>query len=48
MIIATWPWLALILLGAWHGLNPGGPQDRFFSALSNLIEPGLRGTGGFR
>jgi hypothetical protein len=23
MIVATWPWLALILLGAWHGLNPG-------------------------
>ena len=23
MIFATWPWLALILLGAWHGLNPG-------------------------
>ena len=23
MIAATWPWLALILLGAWHGLNPG-------------------------
>jgi hypothetical protein len=23
MIGATWPWLALILLGAWHGLNPG-------------------------
>ena len=23
MIIATWPWLALIVLGAWHGLNPG-------------------------
>jgi hypothetical protein len=23
MILATWPWLALILLGAWHGLNPG-------------------------
>jgi hypothetical protein len=23
MIIATWPWLALVLLGAWHGLNPG-------------------------
>ena len=22
MIVATWPWLALILLGAWHGLNP--------------------------
>ena len=23
MTFATWPWLALILLGAWHGLNPG-------------------------
>src|SRR5215472_10690730 len=23
MIVSTWPWLALILLGAWHGLNPG-------------------------
>ena len=23
MIVATWPWLALILLGTWHGLNPG-------------------------
>ena len=23
MIVAAWPWLALILLGAWHGLNPG-------------------------
>ena len=23
MMVATWPWLALILLGAWHGLNPG-------------------------
>ena len=23
MIAATWPWLVLILLGAWHGLNPG-------------------------
>ena len=23
MIVATWPWLALTLLGAWHGLNPG-------------------------
>jgi len=22
-MVATWPWLALILLGAWHGLNPG-------------------------
>ena len=25
-----------------------GAQDRFFSSLSNLIEPELRGTGGFR
>src|SRR5215469_16790668 len=23
MIVATWPWLGLILLGVWHGLNPG-------------------------
>ena len=23
MIAAAWPWLALVLLGAWHGLNPG-------------------------
>jgi hypothetical protein len=23
MIAAAWPWLALIVLGAWHGLNPG-------------------------
>ena len=23
MIAAAWPWLALIMLGAWHGLNPG-------------------------
>jgi hypothetical protein len=23
MIVAVWPWLALILLGAWHILNPG-------------------------
>jgi hypothetical protein len=23
MIVATWPWLALTLLGALHGLNPG-------------------------
>ena len=23
MLATTWPWLALILLGAWHGLNPG-------------------------
>jgi hypothetical protein len=22
MIGAAWPWLALVLLGAWHGLNP--------------------------
>jgi hypothetical protein len=23
MFATAWPWLALILLGAWHGLNPG-------------------------
>ncbi len=23
MITAAWPWLALALLGAWHGFNPG-------------------------
>ncbi|MBV9391868.1 MAG: hypothetical protein JOY96_08255 [Verrucomicrobia bacterium] len=23
MALSTWPWFALILLGAWHGLNPG-------------------------
>lgn len=23
MLAATWPWLVLIALGAWHGLNPG-------------------------
>ena len=23
MTAAAWPWLTLILLGAWHGLNPG-------------------------
>src|ERR1700757_3154620 len=23
MIVGTWPWLALILRGGWHGLNPG-------------------------
>ena len=19
----TWPWITLLLLGAWHGVNPG-------------------------
>jgi hypothetical protein len=23
MIAGAWPWVALVLLGAWHGLNPG-------------------------
>jgi hypothetical protein len=23
MIAVAWPWFALVLLGAWHGLNPG-------------------------
>src|SRR5262249_60922792 len=48
MIIATWPWLALILLGAWHGLNPGmgwlfsvalGLQQRSRSAVFAALLP---------
>src|ERR1700720_2099663 len=23
MLAAAWPWCVLILLGAWHGVNPG-------------------------
>jgi len=48
MIVATWPWLALILLGAWHGLNPGmgwlfsvalGLQQRSRSAVFLALLP---------
>ena len=47
-MIATWPWLALILLGAWHGLNPGmgwlfsvalGLQQRSGSAVFAALLP---------
>ena len=45
---AAWPWLALILLGAWHGLNPGmgwlfavalGLQQRSRSAVFAALAP---------
>ena len=48
MIVAAWPWLALILLGAWHGLNPGmgwlfsvalGLQQRSRSAVFAALVP---------
>jgi len=43
-----WPWLALILLGAWHGLNPGmgwlfavalGLQQRSRAAVFGALAP---------
>jgi hypothetical protein len=48
MIAAAWPWLALILLGAWHGLNSGmgwlfsvalGLQQRSRSAVFAALVP---------
>jgi hypothetical protein len=48
MIFAAWPWLALILLGAWHGLNPGmgwlfavalGLQQRSRKAVFTALAP---------
>jgi hypothetical protein len=48
MIAASWPWLALILLGAWHGLNPAmgwlfsvalGLQRRSKSAVFAALVP---------
>jgi hypothetical protein len=48
MIAASWPWLALILLGAWHGLNPAmgwlfsvalGLQRRSKSAIFAALVP---------
>jgi hypothetical protein len=48
MIVAAWPWLALILLGAWHGLNPGmgwlfavalGLQQRSRAAVFAALAP---------
>src|SRR5260370_35528283 len=48
MITAAWPWLALILLGAWHGLNPAmgwlfsvalGLQHRSRRAVFGALAP---------
>jgi hypothetical protein len=48
MTAAVWPWLTLILLGAWHGLNPGmgwlfavalGLQRRSRTALFAALAP---------
>ena len=48
MLATTWPWLALILLGAWHGLNPGmgwlfavgrGLQERSRRAVFTSLLP---------
>lgn len=48
MIAAAWPWITLILLGAWHGLNPGmgwlfcvalGLQQRSKRALFAALIP---------
>jgi hypothetical protein len=45
---ATWPWLVLIALGAWHGLNPGmgwlfsvalGLQKRSRTAVFAALAP---------
>jgi hypothetical protein len=40
MTVAAWPWLALILLGAWHGLNPG--MGWLFSVALGLQERSRR------
>jgi len=48
MIAAPWPWITLILLGAWHGLNPGmgwlfcvalGLQQKSRRALFGALAP---------
>jgi hypothetical protein len=48
MIAANWPWVTLILLGAWHGCNPGmgwlfsvalGLQKRSRNALFAALAP---------
>ena len=44
MIIAAWPWLALILLGAWHGLNPG--MGWLFSVALGLQQRSRRAVFG--
>jgi hypothetical protein len=40
MTVAAWPWLALIVLGAWHGLNPG--MGWLFSVALGLQERSRR------
>ena len=40
MTVAVWPWLALIVLGAWHGLNPG--MGWLFSVALGLQERSRR------
>ena len=44
MIAATWPWLALMLLGAWHGLNPG--MGWLFSVALGLQQRSRRAVFG--
>ena len=44
MIVAAWPWLALILLGAWHGLNPG--MGWLFSVALGLQQRSRRAVFG--
>jgi uncharacterized membrane protein len=44
----TWPWITLVLLGAWHGVNPGmgwlfavsrGLQERRGGAVAGALPP---------
>ena len=44
MVVATWPWLALIVLGAWHGLNPG--MGWLFSVALGLQQRSRRAVFG--
>lgn len=53
-IQAPWPWLALLLLGAWHGINPGmgwlfavalGLQEQKRSAVWRALLPLAVGHG---
>jgi hypothetical protein len=48
MNAALWPWMALVLLGAWHGINPGmgwlfsvalGLQQRSRAAVFHALLP---------
>src|SRR5262245_2750125 len=40
MTVAAWPWLVLIMLGAWHGLTPG--MGWLFSVALGLQERSRR------